>query len=307
MKTGDERVDDAIDFIFGIGKAELANHLQGIVKLAGPSKIGKELSLGSRSDGKDDPAYGANTQKRRALRALLLCQRVYFSDLWAEAILVGGVRQRTSFLDPDWKADSLRHWGAQSEAQIVEGILMFAVTTADVSRLADAADQQPSGNHPDLTLTHLKTPFPGLISCYGAVMTWLLRSGLVSYRWYMRNSGASNKTTLREAFGPASVIWDGGRTFATTDSLPLVPRGHIVHLYVDNPIRWNGHWLVSLGDGYARACNNDDTDGTNRIYTDRCSLNNQFKNGYKHASTSGVGEEPGVAEVINPAEIPGRI
>jgi hypothetical protein len=74
-------------------------------------------------------------------------------------------------------------------------------------------------------------------------------------------------------------------------------------------MRWNGHWLVSLGDGYARGCNNDDTDGTNRLYTNRCSLNNQFLYGYKHALPEGSPTpfERGVAEVIDPREIPGRV
>ena len=91
--------------------------------------------------------------------------------------------------------------------------------------------------------------------------------------------------------------------------LPLVPRGHIVHLYVDNPMRWNGHWLISLGDGFAIGCNNDDTDGTNRAYTPRCSLDNQFRNGYKHPKPPGSIEpfERGIAEVIDPLEIPGRM
>ena len=48
--------------------------------------LSKELSLGSRPDGEDDPGFDANTEKRHALRALLLCQRFYYgADTWAQA------------------------------------------------------------------------------------------------------------------------------------------------------------------------------------------------------------------------------
>ena len=88
-----------------------------------------------------------------------------------------------------------------------------------------------------------------------------------------------------------------------------MPRGHIVYLYVDNRERWNGHWLVSHGDGFTSACNNSSEDGTNIIFAPRCSLDNQFLYGYKHALRPGaaVPFERGIAEVINPLEIPGRM
>ena len=306
MKSGQSRIDDAVAYIFQMGRQELAHHLLATALTGDASAIGKELSLGSRADGTDDPQYGSNTSKRQALRALLLCQRVYFSELWAQAILSGGVRQSASFLPLDWKQQSLTHWGPLTEQQIIQGILCFCATESTANRLADAADAAPMGNQPDVTLTRTKAPFPGLVSCYGAVMGWLLKSGLASFRWYMRNSGANNAGSLREAFGQATVIWPGNRPFTAKDNLQTVPRGHIVHLYVDNPLRWNGHWLVSLGDGRARACNNDDTDNTNRFYTSGCSLNNQFLNGYKEDAGNGP-PEPGVAEVFDPTRIPRRM
>ena len=309
MKTGQKRIDDAVDYIYSIGKAELANHVATLVQTSQPSRIGRELSLGSRDDDEDDPQYAANTATRQALRALLLCQRVYFSDLWSELVMVGGARHRHNHLTPQWKQTSLAYWGRRTEQEIVQGILTFAVTTSNAAALADAATGAPNGNHPDFTLTRTRDPFPGVPSCYGAVMAWMFKSGLASYRWYLKNSGANNEASLRQAFGPARQIWGATQLFSAMHRLPAVPRGHIVHLYVYNPARWNGHWLVSLGDGTARACNNDDTDGTNRIYTPGCSLNNQFLNGYKDAMPGGtaIPFERGIAEVIDPTEMPGRL
>jgi hypothetical protein len=309
MKSGKDRFIDGVKYIHGMGKSELAQHLTGVVASDNnQSIIGKDLSLGSRPDGEDDPKYATNTEKRRALRALLLCQRVYFSELWAVGSLIGGVH-RCSYLPANWKTISLAHWSNKTEDQIQEGILTFAITTARVEALAEAADRQPNKSvpPPGLTLTRAEPNFPGLTSCYGSVITWMFRSGLASYRWYMKNFAAYNKDTLREAFGPAKIIWDGGTAFSKTDTLPRVPRGHIVHLYVDNPQRWNGHWLVSLGDGTACGCNNDTEEGAvPNDYSNRCSLDKQFLYGYKHPLDNGTIEK-GVAEVIDPREIPGRM
>jgi len=313
MKTGQSRIDDAVDYIYGIGKSELANHILTTMQAgnASFSSIGKELSLGSRPDNEDDPQYAGNTQKRQALRALLLCQRVYFSNLWAQFIGHGGVRSNQTFLAPDWKTTSLAHWGNCTEQEIGLGIYTFSVTTSDMAKLADAANSIPdqTAPTPDLTLTRAKPNFPGLTSCYGSVMTWMFKSGLVSYRWYMKNQGSNNKATLRDAFGPARVIWKADRAFGDGDHLPFVGRGHIVHLYVDNPLRWNGHWLISKGDGTACACNNDTENGdVQNNYSDHCSLDKQFLFGYKHALEGRAGAfEQGVAEVIDPLEIPGRL
>lgn len=313
MKTGQSRIDDAVDYIHSVGKSELANHILVTLSAgnASLSAIGKELSLGSRADGEDDPQYAANTQKRQALRALLLCQRVYFSDLWAQFIGHGGVRSNQNFLAPGWKTTSLTHWGTRTEQEIVEGIYTFSVTTGDMVKLADAANSIPNQNAPtpDLTLTRSRPNFPGLTSCYGSVMTWLFKSGLASYRWYMKNQGSNNKATLRDAFGPARVIWKGDRAFTAADHLPFVARGHIVHLYVDNPIRWNGHWLVSKGDGTACGCNNDIEGGrVPNNYSDQCLLDAQFLFGYKHELDGRPGVfEQGIAEIIEPLEIPGRL
>ena len=219
MKSGQSRFDDAIKYIHGIGKSSLAQHIIDTVREGNgsQSRIGKELSLGSRVDDEDDPQYAGTTEQRRALRALLLCQRVYFSELWANFIGHGGVRSLASFLAPDWKTTSLTFWGPRTEQQVIEGILTFSVTTANVAELAAAANRIPNryANTPVLTLTRGEPDFPGLTSCYGSVMTWLFKSGLASYRWYMRNSGANNKQSLRETFGPARIIWRGDQPFTS--------------------------------------------------------------------------------------------
>ncbi len=309
MKSGTDRVNDAVNYIFGMGKAELATHVRTVAAMGNLNGIGNDLSLGARTDNPNQPQYAQNTIKRQALRALLLCQRVYFSDLWAQNIMMGGVVVPHNYLANmgNWKAQSVNHWQNQPTQQIEEAILSFCPTTADIGAAAVAAagGAPHAGGFPSLTFTRNTMPFPGLTSCYGAVMTWLFQSGLVSYRWFLKNINANDQVTLEAAFGLGQTIWDGTARFMDTDELPNIPRGYVVHLYVDNPQRWNGHWLVSLGNGQGAGCNNDDTDGTNRPYTAGCSLKNQFLNGYNGTRQDGT-PESGKAVMFNPLDIPAR-
>lgn len=305
MKTGQSRLDDAIAYISTQVSQELANHVSMTVRAGNMTAIGKELSLGARTDGADDPAFGANTQQRQALRALLLCQRVYFSDLWWQDTYANGTTAPNNTLPVNWKAQSLHHWRNLPEFKIKDGIRVFATTNRSYATLAAAADGKPaSPTLPSLSVTRLTQPFPGLISCYGAVMTWLVRSGIASVRWYGKWGGASTKATLTAAFGAGQPVIGPDQTFGPNDAFPAVPLGHIVHLFCDYGNRWNGHWLVSNGDGTASGCNNDVTDGTPNDYARACSLANQFRNGYRGALPDRPGNWRGQAVVIDPLAIP---
>lgn len=146
MKTDQGRIDAAIDYIRDMNKIELATHILSTVQSNGGSfsSIGKELSLGSRPDGSDDPKYATNTKKREALRALLLCQRVYLSKLWSETDWIA--------LNRNWKTLSLAQWSNKSEQQIQDGIEAYTIGTSMAGKLADAAQVKPNKDvqHPAL-------------------------------------------------------------------------------------------------------------------------------------------------------------
>jgi len=104
---------------------------------------------------------------------------------------------------------------------------------------------------------------------------------------------ADNKKVLTEAFGQGRRIWNGN--FADGQTLPPVPRGHVVHIY-ENASSWRGHWMVSNGDGTACGCNNNNEDPpVERVYCPTLSLNKQF-----------LDYHGGRAEVIDPTQIPYR-
>lgn len=316
MKTGRQRFDETINYLTKISPG-LAQHISSLAG-ADDDNIGEELSLGK---------YLLHThaaeQKRHAMRALLLCQRVYLSDIWPKYFGGPAVLQPINSLPADWKSISLRNWDSQSEPQIQEGIKAFTVTTDNISGLQDVAASGHPGTLPAACLTLSRASrFGGGPSCYGAVMIWLFRSGLVSYRWYLKYNGANDQASLTAAFGRGRIIWPANNLqFRLVDEfgktqvgLRGAPPNHIVHLYSETPGRWNGHWLITKAFGGACGCNNDAEKEYGTIYkrppapndySNNCTLNGQFCGGYKEFRNGSY--ERGVAVLIDPLRIPERM
>lgn len=131
-------------------------------------------------------------------------------------------------------------------------------------------------------------------TCYDAVMLWLFKSGLVSLPWLLKYRNANNEFSLTAAFGRGTVIWKGA--FGLTDRIPMIPRGHIVHIFA-HQFSWNGHWMVSLGNGLAAGVNNNnEVPPVPRNYCTQLNLNKQF-----------LDFGGGTAVIIDPLLIPGRL
>jgi len=295
-KNWQTRWDDTIKYINrNLPPDRVGDHIERVVPQGHRKAISGELSLGSRSDGEDDPQFANNTSQRQALRALLLCQRVYFSALWAGSTPGSANSQgdypwaSKNYLDPNWKRTSLEYWKNKSELAILEGLRMFSTTTNTADAVAVAAESgspDPTVQMPSLTLTRATRRFPGdATTCYGAVRSWMLQAGIVSYRWYMRDVVPTQEKSLTDLFGDGTEIWSKDTPFTARSVLPDVPRGYVVHMY-DAAIkgRWNGHWMVSVGGGMAIGCNNGDilndprtgAVGVGDRNWARCSLGGQF-------------------------------
>ena len=299
-KTAQQRLDETLTYIRTHVGPDLASQIAMLVG-GRAALIGDELHLGARWDGLASAAVtAAHTQQRHALRALLLCQRVYYSDLWP--CLIGTVAARTAYnwLPADWKETSCQFWAGQTEAQIREGLRMFVATTDNLSYAANAATAwRPSPPGAPPYLTHTRESFSGsrlTDTCYDAVMLWLFKSGLVSLRWLLKHRNANTQPTLTDAFGPGMTLWNGA--FAAPNTLPAVPRGCVVHIFENpSPGSWRGHWMISLGNGRAAGVNNNNEQPpVPRDYCTMLTLDKQFQD-----------FGGGTAVTINPAVIPERL
>lgn len=331
-KSGQSRFNDTVQYLHSRVDSNLAVHLQDVVRrgnVTGPA-LGAELSIGTRYEWPWGGSYDDNTQQRRALRALLLCQRVYLSKLWCEVEIPPGLASgsdTSSFVKTDafasWdqvRQTTMSYWGGRNESEIVKAIRLYTATSGTAADAADAATSK--GDFavalPFLKLTRDDPNFPGHQTCYSAVMFWLFKSGLVSYRWMLKHSmGQLDVSGLKRAFGDGKDIWKADKAFDDKSTLPKVPRGHVVHLYVDNSMQWKGHWLISDGAGGAYGCNNDDEDGRVAREYALCNLNRQFLayKGYPEGTDErnrvvvlkDKGVLKGVATVFDPLEIPDRL
>lgn len=331
-KDPEDRFDDTVKYVRTSVQPDLAQHLELTATTQSTKEIiGDDLSLGGIRLWKDEE----KTQQRRALRALLLCQRLYFSSLWAKMYFKDEVAGKTSKMppvpdgqepafanqvppvnadrwpqsSPSWKATkeaSVKLWKDQSEAAIQDAIKTFAITSQQAGSLLAAAQDSGEATAPLVACNLVRTgsPFPSSTICYAAVMFWLFRSGLVSYRWMLKYDGAP-PSKLREVFGRGQIVWSSDMEFKKTDAFPAVGPGKIVHLYVNNEYRFAGHWLVSDGNGKAYGRNNDDSNGEDRKY-DLCVLKNQFL-AYKEKYEGSDQLTEGIAEVFDPVTLPSRI
>ena len=265
----------------------LGAHIEKTVAPGLRKKISEELSLGYRSDGKDDPTYAATTEKRHALRGLFLCQRVYYSDLWSKrANFAGDAFTPFSLLKPDWRKQSMQFWGQKNEKDILGGIGMFAPvansTRDNLQAAAHAGPPNGKGVLPaNLELSRDDTECVGAAeTCYNGITAWLVRSGLASMRWFMQDSAPNNKIPCDRLFGTGEEIWSANTPFKPESKVPDVGIGFIIHMWNTENFNWNGHWVVSNGDGTICGVNNGEVTSPQETvlkkYTNSASLKNQF-------------------------------
>ncbi len=321
-KDWQSRWNDTIAYLnTAASTRRLGDEIEAVVTNQDKRKsISKELSLGSRPDGEDDAGYAGNTDQRHALRALLMCQRVYFGgDTWArvsEAYGANpGVVQDDSGLVLNWKTHSLNHWRTKSKAQIHQGIRMFEIVDGVTGDdLAEAAQNRPNGVAlpGNLTLSRDTQAVIGFgVICYVGVQGWLVRSGLVSMRWFMRNSSPNGEIGCDGLFGKGVRVWEGpiaGNDEAQVQRICAnVARGSIVHIWSPDNYNWNGHWVVANGDGTICGVNNGEIPARNirKDYTNKSTLYEQFRgysNAYEHQGAQRT--TTAIMSVINPMTMP---
>ncbi|MEN0054355.1 MAG: hypothetical protein AAGC65_11830 [Mucilaginibacter sp.] len=288
-KEPEERIDDAVSYIKQVDK-QLGLAVEKAMTSDRTRVVSKDISLGLF-------AKRIDKDRRGALRALLLCQRYYISNLYT----------RTNMLDSNWHTISVDHWKSRNKNAIDNGIRVFTAPCDNAAELAEVAENAggppTSNNHRDYKLNRDERFTIGSGTCYMAVMAWLLKSGLVSYPWYLKSTAISSISDLKTKLGTPQQIWTSAQPFTSGSQLPPVPRGYIVYINYKEEFGY-GHWLVSLGNGLAAGCNNDDTDGTPNLYSKNANLNNQFYHGFNEGNATGTPK--GVAYVFDPAQIPNR-
>jgi hypothetical protein len=321
IKTSSGRWTDTITYLntnFPHANPRVGDHINTIVTGGLQTQISDQLSLGNNPN--VHAANKANKDARHALRGLLLCQQVYFSDRWAKSTFVGGATAATSYLDPNWKTASLTKWGKQSEQSILSAIGMFAIVPgANAKKVSDEAKLGwPWAKTPriagNLNLSRNNFPLTGPSeTCYRGVLAWLLKSGVVSFRWFMKNPEPSGSAALNQLFGDGVEVWSPDAPFKDDHVLPPVEAGFVVHMWDEDmgEAGWNGHWVISNGDGTICGVNNGEVDRADeeviKAYTNNGKLRSQFE-GYGGLDTRRTDRYSRAKMVkFDPLQLPGRM
>ncbi len=337
-KAWGKRWTETLAYLDGVTATGLVGtHIASLVTSdAKKEELSKELSLGWRSDGEDDPGFDAKTDKRHALRALLLCQRFYYGgDTWAKCSEAFGNSETVGVyatdqdLYKDWKKLSLNHWKTKTEREIQQGIRMFEIVPGaraiDVQQAAYKSKPNQVALPGNLEISRDDTDTVGMgIICYVGVQGWLVRSGVVSMRWFEQNSSPNGKVGCDLLFGHGNLVWD--KPIAATDHRDLkrvcraVQAGYVVHIWSPANNNWNGHWVIANGDGTICGVNNGEIlpensasgRGVKKEYTNFSTLYEQFV-GYSNEWTdSSSGKDVkkrtrACMAVFDPMTLPNRI
>jgi len=189
----------------------------------------KRISLGGGSRGTTTTAEKLETQRRHALRALLLCMD------WA-----GGQSKI---------AEAKTYYDKESEVTIKKAIQSFFPLTGKVAQ--DAVIQAKankitiSGRAIDINTLHKfyreaiqsgKVKLSG--ACYESVCGWMYLAGIVSLKWMMENGSQPNHAL--------PTAWNWGQPTTSLDAAAQIPAGRIVRF-----LRGVGglHYVISIGNG----------------------------------------------------------
>jgi hypothetical protein len=299
-KSSATRLTETINYLRGVD-AGLADQVTVLLVRDGRGdQIGDEIKLEGRT-GLFDAISRNNTETQRdALRALLLCQRLYLSAIWTRRF-----GDKPTHSQATWPEATFHHFRAMPEEEIRNAIRMYTtVRSATKATFANAA--QWRSRTPDNFFTARRgggnPPVGG--SCYDQVSHWLLHAGFVSLRWMYRYS--PNEYDLM-GFGPG-VEWIT-RSTPTPPGPFLIERGMIIRMYTAR--RPGGHFMVSAGGGWGWGYNNTPQlpgDGEGQVTNGhaRCLIHRQFASYREPTDQVGPNNFGGILVLLDPSLIPHR-
>ena len=304
-KSNDTRLTETLAYLDTVN-AGLSLHLAQILRSCADSvrvmdEVSGEISLSGQTPWYKAMSSSNSATQRDALRALLLCQRVYLTNMWSPSLGdLPFAGQET------WPKVTLDYWRVCPERLIRDGILMY-VPKANIveGALADAAKVRSLA--PDSYFTAKRNSTEPCVgnSCYDQVSHWLLAAGFVSIRWMMKSKPTGFDYS---AFGAGNAL------IKSTDPLPKrlinAPRGKILRLFTDR--RPGGHFMISDGDGWGWGYNNgplEAGDGEPKVINGhaRCLIHRQFAQYRDKTDQVNATDFGGKLIILDPAELPGAL
>ena len=227
-RTDQQRFDEAIEYLKQIKPLLAADVKRKIGAKA--LEAGKEISL----EGHGYALVGSQGQ-HMAVRALLLCQTAYLTEVYSGAAHV----------------DTKKYFHYKLESTVRDAIGGYLRNAHATSKdLADAAERVKVLSPPCSLYTLARDNNLDLGNspiCYNAVKMWLFKVGFVSLRWLARNDVFN-----MSAYTANAILGDG--TVRDEAEMWQIPAGHIFNFH-QPANKWVCHWGVVIGHGDAIATN----------------------------------------------------
>jgi hypothetical protein len=281
FKSNLTRLEETLEYLRRLNP-DLTEHLREILLAARNrpvlNQIGDQISLSGKTAWFANGRENNTETQRDALRALLLCQRVYLTNMWSNRFGAMPAGSKAS-----WPDVTVKHWRFRPESEIRNAIRMYVKTNPGPGALADSAANRPTDDTDFwYTITRQGSFAPLAVSCYGQISMWLLHAGFVSMRWLAKHSPQGPRPMSNDRFD-FSAFGPGITRIGVYDPMPAgridVPRGMIVRMFTDK--RPGGHFMVSGGGGWGWGHNNSALppgDGEGEVKTTycRCLIHRQF-------------------------------
>lgn len=249
---GLERLLDTLTYIRQFVDAGLALHILDQIVGQNYETIGEELSL----SGFNYWILGTEGQ-HRAVRALLLCQRVYLAEKYSSVIPPGSTITKKACL-------------RMSEDQVKRAIRTYLPDqNARKSDLVRVALKHHDG---EVGLKKIcwetfdrESGFVKQNVCYSVIPWWLFMAGFLSIRWLTKENSFS-AYTVNKKLG-RGVLIPAGQDHT-------IPEGNLINFH-EAGHEENCHWAVSMGQGWAVGVNN--TPGW-AVPTEKTTIHTKFRN-----------------------------
>lgn len=255
MTANTDRYDATLDYINRFVHTGLVEVIKRAAQQANltPESLGGLLSLKGHGYGNNLLGQGGTQDQHRAVRALLLCQRLFLQGPYAK-------NKENQDFNYNAKPDLPKtHFKGKTEFEVKKAINCYmTLPSPSCGDLAKAAESMDSTNDPVPfeTLTRDSNPFPLTLICFDALRYWLFRAGFTSMRWLSSTSPDLTAQRANDTLGYGTVV--------QPENIDTIPRGYIWNFH-DPRAKAVCHWGVSLGGGVAAAANTTPGAGKSEI------------------------------------------